>query len=295
MSNPAVARFGGSVLARLDARVTPRSGVGQAQRIPLDLIGEDPDQPRKTFAADKLEHLAASIRMVGVLQPVGVIPQEGGRYLLRWGARRCRAAALAGLKDIPAVLVGPEQAGLASQVIENAHRTSNSDSELAAAVDALTAEGMKNAEIATVLALSDPQSLKHYRALGQAREIPELAAWIDKGQTVRAIYELLAAWRRGSTKQREQMQTAMRGLEELTVTGARRIIVAMEAPTCEPPVQREQGQQASVAQQPKSAKSPRQKAARSLAAETSDPDAERVAKVLAWIDDLTRPRPPLAV
>lgn len=49
--------FGSSVLARLDARIAPKPGVAQAQRIALDLIDEDPKQPRHAFDNAQLEQI----------------------------------------------------------------------------------------------------------------------------------------------------------------------------------------------------------------------------------------------
>jgi len=283
MSNAAIARFGGSVLDRLDAKVAVRPAVAQATRLPLDLIDEDPAQPRREFDPAKLEQIAASIRMVGVLQPVGVIQAAQGRYLLRWGARRLRASKFAGLSDIPAVLVGAQQIGLEAQVIENQHRASNTDTELAAAITTLTERGMKNAEIATVLALPDPQSLKHYRVLARLDETaPPLVAWVNRAN-VRAIYEMNATWQRATLGQRDALAADLERTEELTLAGARRLIAAHTSPAV-PDVP-----------SPPSQSAPTKAKAAAPVHDAPDPDADRVATVRAWLADLTRPRPPLKV
>ena len=283
MSSANIARFGGSVLERLDAKIAARPGVAHATRLALDLIDEDPDQPRKAFDAAGLKQLAASIGIVGVLQPIGVVQADLGRYLLRWGARRLRAAKLVGLPDIPAVLVGPEQAGLEAQVIENRHRAANSDTELAAAIASLTARGMKNAEIATVLALPDAQSLKHYRVLARLHDTaPPLVPWVNRA-SVRAIYEVNAAWQNASPGQQEGMAAGLGRVEELTLAEARRLIAACTAPPPTPVQQAADEQIAETRRLPIARPS------------EPDPDAERVAKVRAWIADPARPRPPLTV
>ncbi len=283
MSSPAIARFGGSVLDRLDAKVAVRPGVAQATRLLLDLIDEDPAQPRREFDPAKLEQIAASIRMVGVLQPVGVIQGAQGRYLLRWGARRLRASKLAGLSDIPAVLVGAQQTGLEAQVIENQHRASNTDTELAAAITLLTERGMKNAEIATVLALSDPQSLKHYRALARLDETaPLLVGWVNRSN-IRAIYEMNAAWQRATTVQRAALAADLEHIEELTVTEGRRLIAAHTGPAVP------------VAPAPPSQPALAEPMTTTPVSKAADPDADRIARVRAWIADPARPRPPLSV
>lgn len=74
--------------------------------ISLDLILPSPEQPRTDFDPIALQELAASIRENGVIQPV-VVEQAGEVYILHDGERRCRAARIAGLAAIPAVVVPP--------------------------------------------------------------------------------------------------------------------------------------------------------------------------------------------
>jgi ParB family chromosome partitioning protein len=75
-------------------------------RIKLDLILPNPEQPRKVFEEGELLNLAASIREHDVISPI-VVEQAGDSYILHDGERRVRAARLAGLQDIPAVVVPP--------------------------------------------------------------------------------------------------------------------------------------------------------------------------------------------
>ncbi|MBC7240063.1 MAG: ParB/RepB/Spo0J family partition protein, partial [Chloroflexi bacterium] len=77
----------------------------RAREIPIDSIVFNPYQPRKTIDPDSLEELAASIKEVGVLQPIIVRKVGEERYELIAGERRWRAARLAGLSTIPAVIV----------------------------------------------------------------------------------------------------------------------------------------------------------------------------------------------
>ena len=76
----------------------------ELQQLPLDLVAPNPDQPRRAFGQRELAELADSIREHGVLQPVLVRMLPGGRYELLAGERRLRAARLAGLERIPAVV-----------------------------------------------------------------------------------------------------------------------------------------------------------------------------------------------
>ena len=71
------------------------------QRIPLDLIEANPNQPRKDFDEKALSELAASIKMHNIIQPLTVLPIAHGKYRLIAGERRFRASKIAGLKDVP--------------------------------------------------------------------------------------------------------------------------------------------------------------------------------------------------
>src|SRR5436190_10090907 len=89
------------------AAILPRSqreGEDGLRELPLDLIRPNPRQPRRSFDEAALGELAQSIRSRGLLQPVVVAPLPGGRYELVAGERRLRAAKLAGLESIPAVV-----------------------------------------------------------------------------------------------------------------------------------------------------------------------------------------------
>jgi ParB family chromosome partitioning protein len=103
--------------------------------IPVDHVGPNPRQPREHFDEAGLEALAASIREVGILQPVVVRPTEEGRYELIAGERRWRAARIAGLGEIPAMVRSEEAAwnNLTEALIENIQREDLTPLEEAAA------------------------------------------------------------------------------------------------------------------------------------------------------------------
>lgn len=88
------------------ASILPRSQKGAEgfRELPLDLVRPNPRQPRRDFDQAALAELADSIRSRGVLQPVVVRPLAGGEYELVAGERRLRAAAIAELEAIPAVV-----------------------------------------------------------------------------------------------------------------------------------------------------------------------------------------------
>lgn len=108
------------------------------QHVSIDAVDPNPDQPRAAFDEDSLSSLAASIREVGVLQPLVVRATEGGRFVLIAGERRLRAARLAGLTEIPVVIREPSDAGsLTEALIENLQREDLSPLEEAAAYQQL--------------------------------------------------------------------------------------------------------------------------------------------------------------
>jgi ParB family chromosome partitioning protein len=107
-------------------------------QLPLDLVVPNPDQPRRAFGEAELTELADSIRVHGVLQPVLVRALPGGRYELLAGERRLRAARLAGLERIPAVVrTAAEGERLELAMIENMARQDLNPIEAARACAAL--------------------------------------------------------------------------------------------------------------------------------------------------------------
>ncbi|CAA9567489.1 MAG: Chromosome (plasmid) partitioning protein ParB [uncultured Thermomicrobiales bacterium] len=110
-----------------------------ARIIDLDRIEGDPLQPRRTFDPDRLDELAASIAAEGVLQPIVVrFDAERNRYIVVHGERRVRAARIAGLGAIPALIRDvPEDHRLVQQLMENVVRDDLNAVDRAAALRAL--------------------------------------------------------------------------------------------------------------------------------------------------------------
>jgi ParB family chromosome partitioning protein len=117
-----------------------RGGVPYRE-IPLSAIEADPNQPRRTFNEEKLQELSDSIRQYGVLSPILVRASKlPGRYTVISGERRFRAANLAGLSSIPAVVNQGDEAQdrmLAIQLVENLQRDDLTPLERAHAIGAL--------------------------------------------------------------------------------------------------------------------------------------------------------------
>lgn len=114
----------GSPVNSLDAASEEEPGERALRELPLDLVQRGRYQPRTDMDPEALEDLAASIRAQGVVQPIVVRPLEGGeRFEIVAGERRWRAAQLAGLHEIPAVVRDvPDQAAVAIALIENIQR-----------------------------------------------------------------------------------------------------------------------------------------------------------------------------
>lgn len=128
---------------------------GEAQRVdelrelPVELIVANPNQPRRHFDEEALNALAGSLGERGVLQPVLVRPKPGGTYELVVGERRWRAAQIAGLTEIPA-LVRPrdDAATLELALIENMAREDLNPIEEAHACAALVEDlGLTREEV----------------------------------------------------------------------------------------------------------------------------------------------------
>jgi ParB family transcriptional regulator, chromosome partitioning protein len=143
-----VARAQPGIGRGLEAILSASSAMGQAKEaelelreLPIELIAPNPDQPRRRFDEDALEALAGSLSERGVLQPVLVRPRPGGTYELVAGERRWRAARIAGLTEIPA-LVRPrdDAAALELALIENMARQDLNPIEETRACEALVEE-----------------------------------------------------------------------------------------------------------------------------------------------------------
>jgi ParB family chromosome partitioning protein len=122
------------------AQAGPEVGVAAAVELPIDAIAPNPKQPRKAFDDKALRELSASLAQTGVLQPV-VVRRLGDGYQLVVGERRWRAAKLAGLTRIPAVIREASDAqSLELALVENLLREDLNPMEEAEAYQRLLAE-----------------------------------------------------------------------------------------------------------------------------------------------------------
>ncbi len=117
------------------------NGGEQLRELPIELISPNPKQPRRRFDEESLAALAGSLDERGVLQPVLVRPRPGGTYELVAGERRWRAARIAGLKSVPAIVREREDAqALEVALIENMAREDLNPIDEARACAALVEE-----------------------------------------------------------------------------------------------------------------------------------------------------------
>jgi ParB family chromosome partitioning protein len=130
----------------LDAILSVSSGGGEVaadelRELPVELIVANPKQPRRRFDEEALQALAGSLGERGVLQPVLVRAKPGGTYELVAGERRWRAAQIAGLEKIPALVgVHGDAESLELALIENMAREDLNPVEQARACAALVEE-----------------------------------------------------------------------------------------------------------------------------------------------------------
>lgn len=143
------------------------SGANALEELPITSIVANPQQPRRTFEDEPISDLAASIRQVGILQPVVVRPMGDGTYQLVVGERRWRAARRAGISMIPALVIETDERGaLERALVENVHRQDLNPLEEAAAYQQLLDEaGLTHEDLAERLGLSRPAVTNALRLL----------------------------------------------------------------------------------------------------------------------------------
>ena len=124
--------------------------LGEYAKVATDLIAPNPQQPRTTFDQDALDSLTASVKEVGILQPLVVRrAEQEGSYQLIAGERRLRAAKEAGLAEVPVVVrTGDDRSSLTEALIENVQRQDLSPLEEAAAYEQLLEDfGLTHQEV----------------------------------------------------------------------------------------------------------------------------------------------------
>src|SRR5262245_23240426 len=145
--------------------------------IPVEAVAPNPRQPRTSFEDEALAALAASIQEVGVLQPI-VVRKAGTGFELIAGERRLRAAKLAGLATVPAVIrESDDTESLREALIENIHREDLNPIELAEAFRELLDElGLRQETLAERLGMSRSHIANTIRLLQLPPDVQLLVA-----------------------------------------------------------------------------------------------------------------------
>ncbi len=245
----------------LDALIPQTTAVGSEAicEIAIDDIAPNPRQPRQHFPEESLRELAESIQRHGIVQPV-ILARTGGTppYQLVAGERRWRAAKLAGLTSIPAIVrdLSPREA-VEIALVENVQRADLSPLETAMAYRALIEEfGLTQAEVAdrvgksrsavanTLRLLEAPPAIQDALAAGEISEgharallaLPDTAAQLEalrlvreRNLTVRQTEELVRRWAtRQSRPRRSAGSSLLPGYEWLQETLQRRLRTKVE-------------------------------------------------------------------
>ena len=164
--------------------------------IPLESIEPNPRQPREVFDPEALAELVASIREVGILQPIVVRELDPGRYQLIMGERRWRASREAGLEAVPAIIRDtPDDALLRDALLENLHRQELNALEEAAAYSQLLEEfGATHEELADRVGRSRSHVTNTLRLLQLAPSVQRrVAAGVLSAGHARALLTLDSA------------------------------------------------------------------------------------------------------
>jgi ParB family transcriptional regulator, chromosome partitioning protein len=226
---PAARKGGlGRGLGALIPAAEPASAVPATLEVDIDAIAPNPYQPRALLDPEALQTLAASIRAIGIVQPLVVAAgPERGRFVLIAGERRWRAARLAGMTSVPVVVKeATPRAMLELALVENVVRADLSPLEEAAAYRQLIDDfGLTQAAIAervgrsrvsitnTLRLLAAPDAVQaalsageitegHARALlglpSAADQLAALETIVERNLTVRQTEELVRRWLDGA-------------------------------------------------------------------------------------------------
>ena len=184
---------------------------GLALLVPVEQLDEDPDNPRKEFPPEFIEELAQDIAQRGILQPIVVSDRnDKGRYLIRFGSRRWRAAIQAGLTTVP-VIFAVEARNAYDQVAENLKRQNLSPLELAQFIRRRVDAGESNAEVGRQLGM-DLSTVAHHLALLSLPPVLDQALRSGRCESPRTLHELS----RLHEEQPEQVAALVAGTEPIT-------------------------------------------------------------------------------
>ena len=201
------ALFGG---APLDIEINETENIDKENLKTLKITEVEPnrDQPRQTFKQESLEELAESIKTYGIIQPI-VVSKKDGYYGIIAGERRWRAAKLAGLEEIPAIIRkdDDEQTNREIALIENIQREDLNPYDKALGIRSLMDKyGMTQEEVSKKIGKSRSSISNTVRILNLAPDVLEL---VKEGKLTEGHCKALAA----ITDEQRQYETAVRMIE----------------------------------------------------------------------------------
>jgi ParB family transcriptional regulator, chromosome partitioning protein len=202
--------MGRGLAAILPANAPHEDAERALRQIPVDLIRPNPDQPRKEFKGESLLALAESIEAKGLLQPLVVRALAGGTYELIAGERRLRAAKIAKLDQVPAIVReadGSERLELA--LLENVAREDlNAVDEARACATLVDDLGVSKAELASRIGKSRPAVANAIRLLDLPDGVLEL---IERGELTGAHGRALLMTRDNDVRRRLSREAVAAG------------------------------------------------------------------------------------
>jgi ParB family chromosome partitioning protein len=203
-----------SLLPRVQAVPAPAAETegGKPREIPIEQIDPNPFQTRGRMDEGQLAELAASITANGVVQPILVRPQAGGRFQLIAGERRWRASKLAGKTTIPAILrqVSDEQA-MEITIVENLQRADLNPMEQARAYERLSREFHMTQEQMAIRTGKDRASVSNFLRLLRLPE--EVQLRVESGELSFGHARTLLAFEHA-----EEMEKAAKRILQLSLS-----------------------------------------------------------------------------
>lgn len=229
--------LGRGISALLEGRTAPPSlpiaapPAAGVRHVAVDHIQPNPHQPRRSFHPDRLNELAASIRANGLVQPVLLRPAPGGKFQVIAGERRWRAARIAGLETIPALVEEiPDDRILEVALVENIQREDLNAIEQAQAYETLAREfNLTHDEIARRTGKDRTTITNFLRLLRLPAEVQQMLAddKLSMGHA-RALLGLLTA----AEQKAAALKIAAKGL---SVRATERLVARMTARPREAP------------------------------------------------------------
>ena len=155
---------------------SPEAGQETITKLPLQKVEPNPNQPRRSFDEEELQALADSIAEHGILQPLAVRALDGGFYQIIAGERRWRAARMAGLSEVPVVVLdADDRTVMELALIENLQRQDLNPMEEAEGYRVLMEDyGLTQEQAAARVGKSRPAVTNALRLLALPDEVREM-------------------------------------------------------------------------------------------------------------------------